>query len=1022
MPSYLVSAKEAFVPTELYTPPIEAIGDILRLKQNRYDQAWSQANSMYRGILDAPLLSSHGEAKRQQFLKQADQAIQHLSTVDLSLPQNQQMANDVFKPFWEDGRLVKEIGLVKKTQSEIAFGEQMRTSTDEKVRAQYNPFSIQDLNNLNSDIKNSTPEELDKLNVRNYVKKVDIAKEMDQMIKDLGITNAQVRESPNGGGYKLVDMYGKESVLPLTDFFTSSLSTDARAYLQMMGRLQGHSSFEIALEQTNGDKAAARQMVADDIIRQRKESLEKGVIPEYSSAIGDAESKIRTIVAQREATGAGLSADDEEIIKQYTEAIAGYKTKLKESSDLLAGLKDKNSEVYQKHSDLYSTSEGYNEAYTSTIVGQYASSWAKSRANFLNSHKSEADAAWKGIQDVMTARMGIQARMEVADMNNDTKMEIADLKARTAARKAAIAKGEAVDDTPLYMGRGPQSNMKMTKAEEWKNMYQKVDEIAGDAAIRVFETTLNNKINLPFVNKLYEGVKAGMGDKAFFSKNDQSPEYKIFKDAIDKGQLKLEPGRTYNWTYKEVLDFIKKNTVDYMATEEHKADVQAMGGMTEDIKNLIAMGDIYRGLQADAKKVDEKILAQDKYKGYTVNENGHLRIGTADELVGEITIPMRNQDGQMENVKVSDILLNRRSINTESDNGVYVLGSGTTGRTYTSTININGKIYNHLSSSPNLMTSLKDGKVNEVSQMINQPMLQKLEELRADYNKDFERLAPSLQFSTPDFQRKNDMFNYGVVRYTARNEKSLSEPAEVAMAQLFSDDNFNNRYNSFYGVSQADLKEDSSFMKVVRSVASNLPNMSSKKDGFSLDVYAYDTEAGRPVYKPVIDKKTIAESLGLSLDKLNEDVDMNAAVDKFMKTFKVAAPPGMQPGDIFTGLSPIATLVRDAPYSSPDYLDNLKMGKFSIKHLPAGGGFQVSSYVYTLDPKTKEFVKTPTTITNHDESTDVDELLRVMYGSLYHVSEMNQQTRKANVQANPEAMTSIVRMKEQLKKQGININ
>jgi hypothetical protein len=75
-----------------------------------------------------------------------------------------------------------------------------------------------------------------------------------------------------------------------------------------------------------------------------------------------------------------------------------------------------------------------------------------------------------------------------------------------------------------------------------------------------------------------------------------------------------------------------------------------------------------------------------------------------------------------------------------------------------------------------------------------------------------------------------------------------------------------------------------------------------------------------------------------------------------------------------------------------------------------------------LDPKTNEYVKTPSTITNHDESTDVDELLRVMYNSMYHISDMNQNTRKATAQANPENQTSIIRMKEELKKQGINID
>jgi hypothetical protein len=1019
MPSYLVSAKEAFVPTELYTPPIESIGEILRLKQNRYDQAWNQGNAMYRGIIDAPILSQHGQAKRQQFMQQADDAIKHLSTVDLSLEENQQMASSVFKPFWEDQLLVKEIGTVQKAQSEISLGEQMRNSTDEKVREGYSTHSIQDLNNLLQEIRESSPEDMSRIGPRNYVRKVDIVKEADEGLKRLGITNAQVKEDPNGGGYKIVDQFGKESVLPLNDFFMSSLSPDAKAHLQVMGRVQGRSAYEVALQRTGNDKIAARNMVADDIIGQKKQSLERNIIPEYTAAIGEAESKIRTIFAQREAAGSNLTKEDDAAIEQYTQAINNYKGKLQEQQNLLKGLGDKTSETYKEYNALYTTTNGYNDAYTSVLAGQMAGGWAKSRANLLASRKVEADQAWKNIEDVRTARMNIEAGMVKNDENNDARLTIAGMKADAAARKAAIKKGEIVDNKPIYMDRGPQANQRMTKTQQWNETYGFLSDVASSSSVRLFEKTLNNRANLGFMKKLYDGVQGEMGNKEFFP-DKNSPEYKAFEAAINNGILNKEKGRTYNWTYNEVFDFIAKNTNEFMKTEEGIAAIHGLGGMDADVVNLHSAGDLYSMVREDQKKITDNIFSDAKYNGYTINEDGKTRLKTADELVESASLPMRGPDGQIQNVSIKDIMANRQAIRA-ADKGVYVQGSGVTGATYTSTINMNGQNYTFLSNNTNMVNLLKDGKMAEAADIINKPAVERLSQLSDEYTNDFNKLAPSLNFSKTDFQ--NNMLNFGMLQYRASDKNNMSEQAEVAVAQLLSAGNLNDRYKNFIGVDPSDLKADSPFMKVISAVSSALPNLASSEQGVALNVTGYDTEAGRSVYKPVLSKNQIMTALGVTAKELADDKDMNQAVEKFMSNgFKIASSGTMRPGDIITGYNPVENHIRNNPYSSPAYMDDLKIGKFSIKPLPAGGGFQVASYSYQFDPASKEMVKTPTVYTTMEDAVDVTQLVGVLYSDMYNTYDKNLKARKGMAKADPAANVSLTKKRDELRQRGININ
>lgn len=1025
MPSYLVSAKEAFVPTELYTPPIESIGEILRIKQGRYDQAWNQANNQYLNIRDAKLLSSHGQAKKEQFLKQADQAIQQLATVDLSLPENQTMANGVFKPFWDDKLLVREVGLVTNAESNIAFAEQLRNSTDEKQRKLYNPYSIQDQQNLLKEIAESNPEDIERLAPRAYTNNVDITKEMDDALKNLGITNAQVREMPNGGGYKIVDQFGKESVLPLTDFFMSSLSGDARAYLQTMGRVQGRSAYENALQLSGGDRVAARSMVSDNIIGQQKQTIEKTIIPELNNALSDAENKINAIINKRRAAGSQLTEEDAANIEQYKQAALGYKKKIQENSDVVKSLGDKNSELYGQYRSLYSTTNGYNDAYTSQIVSGYANGWARSRAQLLSSQKVDADQAWKNIEDVITARKNIEAGMIKNDQNNDVRLQIAELKAAAKGNKGSgsgSGSGSAAAGAgqPIYLGRSINGNKPVDKFTQWATGYSFISDVVGASAVRLFEKTLNERAGLTFTTKVYEGVEKGDGSKPFFTSKD-TPEYKAFSKAINDGVLKLEPGRQYSWTYDEVFDLITKNTTDYLKTPDGLQAIKNLtvyGGFDQDAKNLSIGGDLFKMARAEQEKIHNTILKNDKYKGYTTSEGGVERLKSVDELTDLVTIPMRNANGEMENIKISDLVKARESIQTTSDNGVYIQGSGTTGRTYTSTATVNGQEYQFISGSPDLISNIKAGKTDVVARQVGAPYVQKLEQLKKDFNTEFEKISPDLMFSQKSAY--NDMLNYGSLLYTS-GDKNAIEAGEKAAIQLLGEENISGRYKQFIGVEAEDLEPDSPFMKVVNAVAAKLPDMALSDVGPSLQVDAYNDKTGGAAYKIKVDKKSVMEALGVSAEALAKDAELSAAVDKFLSPeFKIAAPANvMSPGDIITGYSPIETYVQQNGYKTPQYMDDLKVGGFNMNKL-TNGGFQLNTWHYEMDPATNALKRVDTPLGTIDATVNITQLMDVLYNQLYANYKSTVTAERAADKVN--GTVSLDNTVESLRKLGINVN
>lgn len=139
MPSYLVSAKESFVPVELYKPPIEALGETLRIKQQQYDTAFSEISSGYNALKNLDVRGEQVKELKNRYLADASNKLKNLASVDLSIPQNVQEANKVFEPFTNDQVLIANSTQTAFNKKQLADLEARQFSKDEKVRDTYHP-------------------------------------------------------------------------------------------------------------------------------------------------------------------------------------------------------------------------------------------------------------------------------------------------------------------------------------------------------------------------------------------------------------------------------------------------------------------------------------------------------------------------------------------------------------------------------------------------------------------------------------------------------------------------------------------------------------------------------------------------------------------------------------------------------------------------------------------------------------------------------------------------------------------
>jgi hypothetical protein len=126
MATYIPNVTDTFPEIQTFRPDYSFLQSALQYKQSKFDAAFNQLNSVYGSILNAPLTRGINQERRDEFIKAADSELKKITSLDLSLPQNVQLASNVFKPFYEDQNLVKDITWTKNWNNEVQRAEQFK--------------------------------------------------------------------------------------------------------------------------------------------------------------------------------------------------------------------------------------------------------------------------------------------------------------------------------------------------------------------------------------------------------------------------------------------------------------------------------------------------------------------------------------------------------------------------------------------------------------------------------------------------------------------------------------------------------------------------------------------------------------------------------------------------------------------------------------------------------------------------------------------------------------------------------
>ena len=212
MATYLQGVTDFIPDYQPFQPDLNFYANVLQTKQSQYDNNWKQLNNLYGQLYGADLTNDLNVQKKDQLLKQIDFNLKRVSGLDLSLEENVTQATQVFKPFYEDKYLMKDMAWTKNWKNTYESANTLKTSQDVKQRNQWWGTGVQGLELRRQMFKDATLDETLNMGNVTYTPNVQISKEFMELAAKYKVN--KIHEAPDPSGLYMVRKKNGDIVLP----------------------------------------------------------------------------------------------------------------------------------------------------------------------------------------------------------------------------------------------------------------------------------------------------------------------------------------------------------------------------------------------------------------------------------------------------------------------------------------------------------------------------------------------------------------------------------------------------------------------------------------------------------------------------------------------------------------------------------------------------------------------------------------------------------------------------------------
>ena len=188
MATYVPGSKSYMPEFKPFTPDYKFLSTVLDTKTNRYNTNYKQLNDLYSKIVYAPLSREDTQFMRDQYTEGLSDKLEKISGMDLSLVQNVDTAKAVFKPFFEEDIIVRDMVMTKTYQNEQAYANRLLNDPDRDRREMYWQTGIDAMNYRMQDFINADADAALGMALPKYVPDADLYELALDVLEESGLS------------------------------------------------------------------------------------------------------------------------------------------------------------------------------------------------------------------------------------------------------------------------------------------------------------------------------------------------------------------------------------------------------------------------------------------------------------------------------------------------------------------------------------------------------------------------------------------------------------------------------------------------------------------------------------------------------------------------------------------------------------------------------------------------------------------------------------------------------------------
>lgn len=582
MATYLQGVTDYIPQFQPFQPDLNFYGNIMQTKQTQYDNNWKALNDMYGKYYYADLTRQSNVTNRDQYIKNAEFNLQRVSQMDLSLEQNANQALQVFKPFYEDKNLIKDMVWTKNFNSEMSRAEALKGSSDPERNKQYWNTGVAAMQYLKEEFKNADDAKASSFGNVAYTPFVDVQEKAMDIAKDFG--DIESANFSKDGRWIIKSKNGQQLEEPLTKLFESRLGNDPA--VQEMYKTQAYVDRKTYAKtnaaQFNGDENAAEMKYLENqfTVLKAQNNLRYMQLQENQ---GTYDTRIADIQKQIDNGTAGPDAKMQlEALKMNKDINGQVLDRAKKENDLLNGGQVDNAAGSNGFKNPYGDIESLRYKVDSGVASSLMQKSLGEAAHVLAYRNSKVDLdaniykvnEEKFQQNAALTKMRIQGAKEVAMLKES-------MRAKTEADKARVAAGTHYYD----------ENNQATPYEDQKNFFV-IKNAKGSA------TDKQNAISLS-----RDMVKMKTTDAAMpWAKNTVSTLFELYNNGkISKQKLNeiLHYDKNPNISLTEFNKKLQNNPVGFLTREVGTKDLENIKDRFDNwIRSNSQLSELKRGDRA----------------------------------------------------------------------------------------------------------------------------------------------------------------------------------------------------------------------------------------------------------------------------------------------------------------------------------------------------------------------------------------------------------------------------------------